>query len=363
MGRHQGFDGGGVDGGGVDGGGVDGGGVDGGGVDGGGVDGGGVDGAFGGRRATGGEIGRAATVGGPVTRWLSTTQPEALFVLSAIAQYVGAVLAVLLFDGSIGGTNGVEPQTVAWFRAIGAAIALLAVSHGWRSGWTRRQLAGVAFFGVITVLMNVFFYLAIERIDLGKGVTIEFIGPITVAALTTRSRRNALALLCAVVGVGVLGGVEIDDNLSGVVFVLIASALWACYIVIGSRVAQVDRGVAGLGLGLAIGAVIATPIGAPWSGEVWTSPLLLVLCLAVGVFSNAIGYGIDQFTMRRIPIRRFSLLLALLPVTGTLLGWIGLGQRPGPIDVLGIALVLVGVAVQEREEMARVEATVLTDPA
>lgn len=304
-----------------------------------------------------------AAADGPITRWLSTTQPEALFVLSAIAQYVGAVLAVLLFDGSIGGTDGVEPQTVAWFRAIGAAIALLAVSRGWRSGWTREQLIGVAFFGVTTVLMNIFFYLAIERIDLGKGITIEFIGPIAVAAATTRSRRNAIALLFAVAGVVVLGGVEVDDNLLGVVFILIASALWAGYIVIGSRVAQVDRGVAGLGLGLAIGALVLAPVGAPGSLEVWTSPKLLMLCLAVGVFSNAIGYGIDQFTMRRIPIRRFSLLLALLPVTGTLIGWIGLGQQPSPIDLVGIALVLVGVAVQERDQIERVEAVVRTDPA
>ena len=304
-----------------------------------------------------------AAADGPITRWLSTAQPEALFVLSAIAQYVGAVLAVLLFDGSIGGTDGVEPQTVAWFRAIGATIALLAVSRGWRSGWTREQLIGVAFFGITTVLMNIFFDLAIERIDLGKGITIEFIGPIAVAAATTRSRRNAIALLFAVVGVIVLGGVEVDDNLLGVVFILIASALWAGYIVIGSRVAQVDRGVAGLGLGLAIGALVLAPVGAPGSLEVWTSPKLLMLCLAVGVFSNAIGYGIDQFTMRRIPIRRFSLLLALLPVTGTLIGWIGLGQRPSAIDLVGIALVLVGVAVQERDQIERVEAVVRTDPA
>jgi inner membrane transporter RhtA len=301
--------------------------------------------------------------GGPVSRWLSTAQPEALFVLSAIAQYMGAVLAVLLFDGSIGGTDGVAPQTVAWFRAIGAAIALLAVSRGWRSGWTREQLVAVAIFGITTVLMNVFFYLAIARIDLGKGITIEFIGPIAVAAATTRSRRNAIALLFAFAGVVVLGGVEIDDNLLGVVFILIASALWAGYIVVGSRVAQVDRGVAGLGLGLAIGALVLAPVGAPGSAEVWTSPSLLVLCLAVGVFSNAIGYGIDQFTMRRIPVRRFSLLLALLPVTGTLLGWIGLGQQPSPVDMLGIALVLVGVAVQERDEIGRVEVVVRTDPA
>lgn len=298
-----------------------------------------------------------ATATGPVTRWLSTAQPEALFVLSAVAQYVGAVVAVGLFDR-------VEPQTVAWFRVMGAAAALLLVSRGWRSGWTRRQLTGVALFGTATALMNIFFYLAIERIDLGKGVTIEFIGPIAVAAATTRTGRNALALLFAIAGVGVLGGVEVDaGNTAGLVFILLASALWAAYIVIGSRVAQVDRGVAGLGLGLAIGTIVTTPIGAPWSGPVWFAPGLLALCLLVGVFSNAIGYGIDQFTMRRIPIRRFSLLLALLPVTAALMGWLFLDQPPSRIDLVGIALVLVGVAVQERDQIERIEAVVRTDPA
>jgi inner membrane transporter RhtA len=294
--------------------------------------------------------------GGPIARWLSKAQPEALFVLSAVAQYIGAVIAVLLFDQ-------VEPQTVAWFRIIGASIALLVVSRGWHSGWTRPQLVSVAVFGITTALMNICFYLAIDRIDLGKGVTIEFIGPITVAAIATRSIRNGVALAFAIVGVVVLGGVEIADNLDGLFFILLASGLWAGYIVLGSRVAQVDRGVAGLGLGLCIGAIVTTPIGAPWSGPVWLSPTLLAACLLVGVFSNAIGYGIDQFTMRRIPIRRFSLLLALLPVTASAIGWIVLGQQPSALDVVGITLVLVGVAVQERDEIESVERVVRTDPA
>ena len=283
------------------------------------------------------------TSGGPIARWLSTAQPEALFVLSAVAQYIGAAIAVLLFGQ--------------------ASIALLAVSRGWRLGWTRPQLISVAVFGITTALMNICFYLAIDRIDLGKGVTIEFIGPITVAAVATRSLRNGVALAFAIVGVVVLGGVEVADNLDGLFFILLASALWAGYIVLGSRVAQVDRGVAGLGLGLCIGAIVTTPIGAPWSGPVWLSPTLLAACLLVGVFSNAIGYGIDQFTMRRIPIRRFSLLLALLPVTASVIGWVALDQQPSGLDIIGIALVLVGVAVQERDEIERVERVVRTDPA
>jgi len=283
---------------------------------------------------------RSHTVG----RFLETATPEALFVLSAVSQYVGAAIAIGLFDRA-------DPTTITWFRLLGATAVLLVISPGFHRGWTKRQLGAAAAFGIATALMNLFFYLAIARIDLGKSVAIEFIGPIIVAALATRSIRNAVALAVAVIGVVILGGVEISENLAGVGFILAASAMWAAYIVIGSRVARLDRGVAGLGVGLGIGLVVLTPIGLPGSGPVWVAPGVLVLALATGVFSNAIGYGIDQYVLRRIPIRRFSVLLALLPVTATAIGWLALGQRPSPLDALGIALVVGGVVIQEREQL------------
>lgn len=275
---------------------------------------------------------------------LNTAPPEALFVLSALSQYIGAAIAVTVFDE-------VEPQTVAWFRVIGAAIALLAISPGFHRGWTKRDLIAAGVFGTATALMNLFFYLGIARIDLGKSVAIEFLGPIAVAAATTRSARNGFALVLAVIGVVTLGGVELGDNTLGVVFILISSTMWAAYIVFGSKVAQVRPGVAGLGVSLAIGSVVIAPAGAPWSGPVWVSPTLLVLCCLTGVFSNAIGYGIDQYVLRRIPIRRFSVLLATLPVTAVFIGWLLLGQTPSALDLAGIGLVLIGVAVQERDEI------------
>lgn len=266
-----------------------------------------------------------------------------LFVLSAISQYTGAAIAKRLF-------REVEPATVAWFRVIGAAASLVLVSRAWRQRWSRQDLAGAALFGVATAAMNTFFYLAIDRLPLGKGVAIEFIGPITVAAVRTRTRRNGLALLLAVVGVAVLSGLEFrNGDPLGLLFILLASTMWAAYIVIGMRVARLDRGMSGLGIGLVFGAVAITPFGAPGSGPVWTSPRLLTLCLVVGVFSSAIGYGIDQVVMRRVSTRRFALLLALLPVTALAMGWIALGQHPEILDVVGVVLVLGGVVLQERD--------------
>lgn len=270
-------------------------------------------------------------------------QPEILFVVSGVSQYLGAAIAVNLFDQ-------IHPVTVAWFRVAAGALALGLVARGTssRRSWTAADLGAAAVFGIATAAMNTFFYLGIDRMPLGTGVTIEFIGPIAVAAARTRNLRNAVALGSAALGVLVLSGIGVEDRL-GVVFILAASAMWAAYIVMGARVARLDRGLRGLGMGLAIGTLVAAPVGLPGSGEVWVSPSLLGACAAVGVLSSAVGYGIDQFVLRRIPVRRFSVLLALLPVTATLMGAVALGQIPRWIDVMGIALVIAGVVIQTRE--------------
>ena len=78
------------------------------------------------------------------------------------------------------------------------------------------------------------------------------------------------------------------------------------------------------------------------------APLLLLACLVTGVFSNAIGYGIDQYVLREVSVRRFSVLLAMLPVTAVIVGWVALSQQPSALDLVGIIAVLIGVSVQER---------------
>ncbi len=279
---------------------------------------------------------------------LDRFSPEALFVVSGISQYTGAVIAVSLFDD-------VSPRTMALLRVIGAAIVLMAFTWRNQRNWTRSQVQAAALFGAATALMNLFFYLAIDRIDLGKSVVIEFIGPIAVAAAFTRTRRNTAALLLAVAGVMVLGGVEIDTEPLGLVYILLASAMWAAYIMIGRHVAAQDRGLSGLALGMVFGSIVLAPIGLPGSGDVWVHPAWLLAGLSVGIFSNAVGYSIDQHVLRRVPVRRFAVLLALLPVTAMAVGFIALDQRPSTIDLIGAALVIAGVVSQEREVLAAAE--------
>jgi inner membrane transporter RhtA len=275
--------------------------------------------------------------------------PEAIFVLAGLSQNAGSLLAKSLF-------SEVEPATVAWFRVSFAAVVLLAFS--WRQWmprsksyrrWTRDDLVASALFGISIAAMNTFFYLGIDRLPLGKGLAIEFVGPVAVAATRRRSKRNTIAIALVVVGVSLLCGIELGDNALGVVFILGASAMWATYIVVGSRVARQDRGVAGLGVGLLIG---AAALGAPSSGPIFGSARLVGLCCLVGLLGSVISYGLDQHVMRRIPQHRFALLLALIPVTGAFFGFVALDEHVTLVDMGGIALVLAGVIYQQRDAAA-----------
>ena len=230
---------------------------------------------------------------------------------------------------------------------MGASIALLAISPGFYRGWARRHLAGAAIFGIATALMNLFFYLGINHIDLGKSVAIEFLGPIAVAAATTRTTRNA--------GVGARrrrrGHARRSRARRRARRVLHPALVRDVGAVHRRRVAggtgPPRRGRARRGL--AIGTIAITPVGRRRAGRCGRRRRCLILCCLTGVFSNAIGYGIDQYVLRRIPVRRFSVLLALLPVTALVVGWIALDQQPSALDIVGMLAVLAGVALQSEQ--------------
>ncbi len=278
------------------------------------------------------------------SQFFRTASPEALFVISGISQYTGASIAVHLFQE-------LPPATVAVFRVLLGAIPILLISWRDQRAWTRADLKAAAIFGLATAAMNLCFYLGINRLALGKSVVMEFIGPVAVAAWFTRSRRNTWALVLAASGVAVLSGVELGGDPLGVLFILMASAFWATYIVLGRRVAGLNRGLSGLGVGLLIGGLAIVPFGVGHLGAVVTDARLLGLCFLVGLLSSSVGYAIDQVVLRRIPMRRFALLLALLPLTAMVVGLVALEQTPTVADLFGAALVIAGVVMQERDEL------------
>src|SRR3954454_12676059 len=153
----------------------------------------------------------------------SRLPPHALFMAGAVSQYIGSSFAVKLFAD-------VTASGVAWLRVLSAAVVLVAWRRPWRTAWTARRAWLVAVFGVTLAVMNLAFYLAIARLPLGTSVAIEFSGPIAVAALGSRTRRDAAALALAIAGVLLLADVHLEGSPGGVALALAAGLLWALYI-------------------------------------------------------------------------------------------------------------------------------------
>ena len=244
-------------------------------------------------------------------------------------------MAVVLF-------HHVEPASLAWVRAVLAAAVLLLLRRPWQTAWTRGRLLGAATFGVTISLVNVAFYLAIAHLALGTAVAIEFVGPVAVAAIGSRRRRDFAGLALLVAGVGLLSGVHLAGNAVGVAWALAAGVGWAGYIVFGHRLARASelRPQDGLAAGLAIGAVVLAPFFAWHAGPAFTHLGLFLRALIVAVASTVVPYTLEQLAMARLPRPRFAMMLALLPATATLMGLVVLGQLPSAADATGIALVI-----------------------
>ena len=264
-----------------------------------------------------------------------------LFVGGAVSQYAGAAIAVRSFD-AVGAVGAAE------LRALGAAVVLCGWRQPWRSEAVGRARWLVAAFGLALTAMNTAFYLAAERLPLGTAVAIEFLGPVAVAAVGTRSRRDLVALVLAGSGVALLADVQWSGSPAGVAFALLAAALWAAYIVLGHAVAVTGAGVDGLAAGSALGAVALLPLAAPEVAPALDRPGVLAAGLSVGLLSSVVPYALDQVVLARMGRAAFALLLSILPATATAVGLVALDQVPTAAEAVGIGLVVLGVAARSR---------------
>lgn len=278
-----------------------------------------------------------------------------VFVLGGTSLYLGAALGVFLFDS-------VDPAGVAWLRTLGAAAILLAWRRPPRAAWRGRRLLLAGVFGTVTAGMNVVFYEGIDRIPLGTAVAVEFLGPVAVAAIGSRSRRDVGALGLVVVGVLLVADVQLTASPAGLAFVLAAAALWAGYIVLGKRVSDGGSGLDALAVGLAVATVALSPLSLG-TGAVWGSPSLLGLGVGVGVLSSVVPYALDQVVLRRVGRARFALLLALLPATAAVVGVVVLRQVPSLPEGLGIVLVVTAIALAGRSGPGSGRTTTVVAPA
>ena len=166
---------------------------------------------------------------------LTTDRPRTLrsgvatMLLSGLSNQTGAGIGAHAF-------SAVGPAGVVAVRQLVAAAVLLPAARpalhrmSWAQWWPALLLAAVF------AVMNLSLYTAIDRIGLGLAVTLEFLGPLAVALLGSRSRRDVLTAVAAGVGVYVLVLPGPSSDFLGLALAVLAAECWAAYIVL-NRVA------------------------------------------------------------------------------------------------------------------------------
>jgi inner membrane transporter RhtA len=281
--------------------------------------------------------------------------PLTFFLVSAIFHYLGPSLAVLLFAR-------IDVLGVAWFRIATAAVVFAAWRRPWRlaARLDRGQLETLLALGVVLAAMNTCFYLAIARLPLSTVGSIEFLGTVVLAAAGTRTRRNVAALGLTTAGVAVVSAIRLAGQPLGFVLAFGNCVLFMLYVILGHRIASPQPGdsenrPAGMDLlaaSMLVAAVAVTPIGLAGARPAFGHPALLLAGVGVGVCSSVIPYVTDQLAMARMTRATFALMLALLPVSATVIGAIVLRQFPTVQDIAGIALVTIGVAAHQEAKPA-----------
>jgi inner membrane transporter RhtA len=284
----------------------------------------------------------------PLSSRLQGPPPQSFFLVSAVFHYLGPALAVLLFAH-------LDVMGVAWLR-IATAAALFAL---WRRSWRLlarmdgRGRVRLAQLGTVLAAMNMLFYLAVARLPLATVGAVEFLGVVLLATAGAKTPRNAVALALTVGGVAALTDMRLAGQALGFAFAFGNCALFMCYVVLGYRVANTEAGTGAmsgvdqLGAAMLVAVLVVTPVGLGGALAAFAHPMLLLAGLGVGLCSSVIPYVTDQLAMARLPRATFSLMLALLPMMGTVIGAIVLRQLPTGQDLLGIALVVAGVALHQ----------------
>ncbi len=275
-------------------------------------------------------------------RHRTAVPPWGLAVTAMLSVQLGSALSVNLIAT-------VGPAGTAWLRlSIGAVVFMFLARVPLRE--VRRQdvptLLGL---GVTTGLVTTAFLAAIERIPLGTAVAVEFLGPLTVAAVRSHSKRAlawpALALLGVILLTDPWHG---DINPAGIGFAGLAAIGWATYILLTQRIGDRFAGITGLSLTIPVAAATAAVLGIPQANGHLT---LGVLAAAAGlaILLPVLPFALEMLALRHMTPTAFGTFMALEPAIGVLLGLLVLHQHPSTAQLVGILMVVIaGAAAQRR---------------
>jgi len=260
--------------------------------------------------------------------------PIWLVLIGILSVQFGAGVAKTLFDE-------VAPTTIVWLRLVASALVLLAVARPALRGRTGQDWMVVLAFGLALGLMNWSIYQSFARIPIGLAVTIEFVGPLTLAVLGSRRPRDLLWVGLAGLGVLLLGLQPGDLTWAGVGFALLAAATWAAYILLSAQTGRRWPGVDGLAVASLVATLLLTPLAlGRYAGELADGRILLLGAL-VGLLSSVIPYTCELVALRSMEPAVFSILMSVEPAAAALAGLVVVHEVLGPLQLLAMACVVV----------------------
>ena len=261
--------------------------------------------------------------------------PIWLVLLGILSVQFGAGVAKDLFDEA-------RPTTIVWVRLAASALVLLVVARPAVRGRTRQDWLVVLAFGATLGLMNWSIYQAFARIPLGIAVTIEFVGPLTLAVLGSRRVGDLVWVGLAAAGVLLLGLERAELTVAGVLFALLAGASWATYILLSAQTGRRWPGVDGLAMASVVATALLLPLLLGTGGtSSLAEPRILVLGALIGLLSSVIPYTCELVALRSLRPSVFSVLMSLEPAAAALAGLVVLGELLSPLQLLAMACVVV----------------------
>lgn len=237
----------------------------------------------------------------------------------------------------------VTPQGVTALRLGFAALILMTILRPWRRPIPHGAWRHIIAYGLALAFMNISFYLCIARIPLGVAVAIEFCGPLTMATLDSRSKRDLLWVGLAVIGVLLLmpfSEVNASLDMVGVFFGFCSGLGWALYIIFGKKAGAAIHDTDSVALGTTIAALVALPTGLISSGTAIFATDILPYGLLVGIFSSALPYSLEMMGMVRLKTQTYGVLSSLEPAIASLSGFIFLGERLTPLQWIAVLCVM-----------------------
>jgi drug/metabolite transporter (DMT)-like permease len=267
---------------------------------------------------------------------------------------------VIAFSAILVRLSEVSPSTAAFFRCFWALPVLWLLDrreqrrYGPRTMRDRLPLWGA---GVMFAADLTFWHHSIEAVGAGLAtvlgnIQVLLVGLLAWVFLAERPERRSLTAIPVVFGgviliSGVVGsGAYGDDPMLGVVFGVLTAITYALFILILRHGNTDDRRPAGPLFDATLSGAIFSAIGGIAVGDIdWTPGLeaqawLVLLALS----SQVLGWLLISVSLPRLPAVLTSIVLMLQPVSTVFLGAILLSESPSPVQLLGVAVVVAGVA-------------------